>query len=434
MANNVVRATLTASPLAVCGTGNLTHQGSFRVKARVYASAAGQYVRLSWQEGDGPYRSNPYVTPPVPGAFNEIDLGLITVPPKQLGTQRWSGRIEAYTTTTPGTDTLDIDYLVFVPAGEWYGRARGEVVPDTPSVFSVRDEFNQTAGALTGKVAPVGGTYVAMTGSDTNDLQVEATGHTAQRTDVSDTGTILGGIYPGRAVGLDVNLGATAAQMDWKASVDSVAVRGLMIRVVDASNFLAVTVHSDRTVRVRRIVAAGGTLMNQVNAVSVSSFTGWQSLRFAALGASYYVWMGAAGGNLRLICSGSHADLESGGALATGDVYLYDDQATATACTRNYDNFQAWVPPIPTVLYSGRTAEIRSDGAGRQDSTGTYYGPMPAYRGGPIYIPPAGDKNRTTRLFAKAHRNDIEAAASEPVTDSLTVQVIVTPRYAVVPF
>jgi hypothetical protein len=174
--------------------------------------------------------------------------------------------------------------------------------------------------------------------------------------------------------------------------------------------------------------------MNLVSSVSVSSFTGWQRLRFAALGGSYYVWMGDAGGNLRLICSGSHADLASGGALATGDVYLYDEQATANACTRNYDNFQAWAPAIPTVIYSGRTAEIRSDGAIRQDSTGTYYGNVPSYRGSRFLVPPAGDENRTSRILVMARRNDIEAADAENVTDNLTIQTVVTPCGVVVPF
>jgi len=78
--------------------------------------------------------------------------------------------------------------------------------------------------------------------------------------------------------------------------------------------------------------------------------------------------------------------------------------------------------------------EVRQDGAIRQDSTGTYYGPVPAYRGSRFLVPPAGDENRTSRILVKAHRNDIETELSANVTDNLTIQAIVTPRYLVVPF
>lgn len=132
--SNVVRGTLTPAVGTVCATaGTLAHVGTFRVKAHVLAGAATEYMRLSWQEGDGPYRTNAYTAAPVAGTFSEVDLGLITVAPTQLGTQRWQGRIEGYTTS--GTATLDIDYLEFIPAQEGYGRAR----PDgTPVIYSGR--------------------------------------------------------------------------------------------------------------------------------------------------------------------------------------------------------------------------------------------------------------------------------------------------------
>jgi hypothetical protein len=85
------------------------------------------------------------------------------------------------------------------------------------------------------------------------------------------------------------------------------------------------------------------------------------------------------------------------------------------------------------VAYSGRSAEIRSDSAIRQDSTGTYYGPIPSHRGAHFFVPPAGDENRTSRVLVKARRSDIDTAVDANVTDSTTVAVHLTPRYSTVP-
>src|SRR3954452_144911 len=62
---NVIRGTLTTSPSAVAATGNLSHIGTFRVRARVYASSASVYVRLSWQDNAGIFRANDYALLPV---------------------------------------------------------------------------------------------------------------------------------------------------------------------------------------------------------------------------------------------------------------------------------------------------------------------------------------------------------------------------------
>jgi hypothetical protein len=146
-------------------------------------------------------------------------------------------------------------------------------------------------------------------------------------------------------------------------------------------------------------------------------------------------WAGYATQGTRItafLASGQDAALATGGTLASGNPGIFDFCVNSGNGVRNVDNFQAWVPTIPTAIYSGKVAEIRSDGAIRQDSTGTYYGPVPAYRGGPILVPAAGDENRTSRILVKAHRSDIDAEASDAVTDNLTIQAITTPRYLVV--
>jgi hypothetical protein len=121
---SAVNADLYGQPTAVCGTGAQPHIGTFRVIARVQIGSLPVRVRLAWQDGDGPMAANPWVSPPVAdNQWCEIDLGLITITPARLGGQRWTGRIEAYTTDNQ-LHSVMVNYLALIPAGEGYGRAR----------------------------------------------------------------------------------------------------------------------------------------------------------------------------------------------------------------------------------------------------------------------------------------------------------------------
>jgi hypothetical protein len=430
--NNVVRGTLYGSPTAVCGTGNQSHVGTYRVKARVYASAAGQYVRFAWQEGDGPYRANAYAVPSVSAGFSEVDLGLINIPPKQLGTQRWSGRVEGYTVGAPGTDTLDVDHLVFVPAGEGYGRARGQLVVEDSTVAVARDEFNQAAGALNAKTADVGGAWA--TSGDATDFSVSGSG-TVSRTATADAARgrfAISGAAASALQASSVDISSTVLPL----SASDIPQMGLVSRWVDASNYCGAVVTYNSgiahyAVYVLCRVAAVDVYTAYSAALPTLAVNTYYRLTMAVdASGNIYVWLcprGSSSGDPVFV--GQHSSVATGGALASGKPGFQDFHFGGLAATRTYDNFLSWVPNLPTSLYSTRQMEFRSDGAIRQDSTGTYYGPTPAYRGSRFMVPPAGDENRTSRVLVKADRNDIEAASDEPVGDTLQAQVLWTPRY-----
>jgi hypothetical protein len=48
-------------------------------------------------------------------------------------------------------------------------------------------------------------------------------------------------------------------------------------------------------------------------------------------------------------------------------------------------------------------------------------------------VPPAGTKNRKTRIAVKSRRNDMLTSPDDQIADSLTVQATYTPRYLNVP-
>lgn len=417
--NNVIRvAALQPTVTAVCGLGNLAHVGTFRVKCRVWASAAGAKVRLSWKDGDGPLRSNAYATPPAVGVFSETDLGIVTIRPTPLGTQQWTGQIEALTTVSGVS--IDIDQITLVPVGEGYGRARGQVIQQVGALVAA-DDF-AGSGALNARSAPVGGSW-ASTGSTTDFAVGSGKLSRATTSDASPRIAVLGSSMTG---GVQV-----AGDLDGSTYSGPGPRVGLIARYVDASNYLLVYADSN-TIDPFQIL----TLQKVVAGVSTVLASGTQFVPPATV-----TLIVGADGTWTLLSStygtsqsGNDPVLATGGALAGGKVGVYDYNSTASARTRIVDNFAASsIPPSPPALYASRAVEFRSDGTAiRQDPTGAYYGPVPAYRGSRFVIPPAGDKNRTSRILVKADRNDLETAADEPLGDGITVQVRYTPRYATV--
>lgn len=130
----------------------------------------------------------------------------------------------------------------------------------------------------------------------------------------------------------------------------------------------------------------------------------------------------------------SSSVLATGGTLATGKPGFADRSTGTTAAVRTYDSFYAATPAAePIACYSGQSIEFRHDDPLREDSSGTYWGPPPSYRGGRFLLPPAGDENRTSRVFVKARRNDVATAADDQIADSTKVELFYTPRWSVLP-
>lgn len=428
---NVARGTLAATPLAIAGLGAQSHIGTYRVKARVYPSALDTYVRLAYSDGNGQLHRNTYVAPPVQN-WVELDLGLVTINEAQLGSQTWTGQVEAYSTTN-GT-TLDVDYVLLIPAGEGYGRARSPDLFETPTNASAHDEFDQIAGALSGKALPLGGTWSGA--GDADDFSVNATTHTLERTAVSDTDLQTGRYalagstnYTNISVQTDLTRGTVSG------TSSGLVYQGVFARYTDANNWLMVVMSTayiagPSAYTVRLIKRVSGT----TTTIATSTGTLYTGLRLIVdTNGRYAVWTNPTQPGSILLLQGSDTALATGGALATGKVGIYDADTTAIALTRSYDNFFAFVPAGNNALYSGRQMEFRHDGAIRQDSTGAYYSPAPTYRGSRFLIPPAGDADRTARVVVKAHRNNVEANDAANVTDSLAAWVTYIPRYLAVP-
>lgn len=435
VSTNVYRATLTTSPVAVVGTGNQPHVGVFRVYARLWASGAGVRVRFTYRVGDGPLMSLEWETPPAEDAWVELDLGVVSIPERVLGTQRWQGQIEAYTDVAG--DTLDVDYLIPMPAGR-FGRARRQLTIPTSTTFYARDEFDQTAGALTGKTLPAGGTWAGA--GDVDDFAVNTTDRTARRTAVSDAG-VTGDISSGRWVIAGTTVFTeVAASIDMKASALRDQHVGLVLRHVDSNNFAAMIVEWRATggMRLSWWERVGGILTDRARTAqgAISAVAGsWYTLLVTVSARGLVgAWFGPRTG---LPSEPAFTTVQpaaaTGGALASGNVGFLDHHPGSGANTRDYDNFSAFVPLADAVCFSAQSVEFRWDETLREDPTGTYYGRPQEYRGAPFFLPPAGDEGRTSRIPVMLRRSDVYSMPNASVADGQSVEVRYTPRYRYLP-
>ena len=364
--------------LQLAAGGYLTHTDTYRVEVRAYTtSATPPELRCVYDVGDlvNP-AENDKDAKAIPGASNFylLDLGEIRLDPSPVGDHRWLGQIQARGAV--GGENVYIDRVRFWPVGESYARiAVSPRVVEGLANYVARDEFKQTSGNLTGKSAAVGGAYSSLSDSDATDFTINTATGTARRTATSDTGTLatvpVGGSLDmvGRAVGLNINLGDTAAAIEYAATatVPSFAVgSGLLLRVVDTNNFLAV-VHryalggyDGGRVEIVKVVSGASTLL--ASATLHAPANGQGEVRAQVTGRTVVAEVNGH------VLTASDADLE--GTLASGDVHIYDEQTWATAVTRDYENFRVWEPDPDAAIFAGGDAQIATAQTSRTSRDG----------------------------------------------------------------
>jgi hypothetical protein len=434
--NSITLTPIAGATTAMAGTGDpLSHVGVFRVKARVQSGSLSNLFRLSWKAGDGPTNHNTWATPISTAGWQELDLGTITVPAVTLGTQRWTGQVEVQgAASSPGTVALD--YLILVPQADGYGKARAVWSLGT-GVLVAQDSFvGTTAGnALNTRTAPLGGTWA--TSGDTGDYLFADNFNVSALDGIESI--MRTGAGSAETTGRFAILGSTSytdTQVDVRFLIGASAVTyeaGLIARWVDASNHLRLVIpqnsSSSTVVKLESVIAGSVTTLAQTPAMAIPSGKIYRArLIVYSTGRAIGQVLTDAGG---LVCSvdATSSALASGGTLQTGKPGLRDRTAGAGFSSKNYTGFAASVPAAePIALYSVRSMQVRWDDTLRQDSSATYYGRPPSYRGSRFLLQPG-----TSRVLVKARRNDIESALDDNVTDALQLQVGWTPRGLAVP-
>jgi hypothetical protein len=415
--------------------GDLTHVGSYRLWARVSTgSATPPSLRFLYDVGDftAPAQTD-LTTVAIPGASNSyiVDLGEVRIDKVLTGTHRWKGVIQGKGVT--GGEDVSIDKLWLQPLDEGAGVVR-YVLDSDPGLASyvARDEFNQTAGALSGKTLPVGGAWAGA--GDTDDFAVSGTGDVA-RSAVSDTSVTAGRF----ALAGTTSFTDVIVQVDIKANFGANNLAdGVLARYVDANNWLFAGVQivgNPSLVQFSTVVwkCVGGVstqieLIDPHGAPYVVDTYKTVRLKVGADG-TYFLWVYAAGTIPTLVAAGSDSALATGGALASGKVGIYDTNNTVATPTRTFDNFAAWVPAADAVLFADQSAELRHDGITRASADGAAHGPMSSVVGDLPRLPPSGAENRPVEILLVPSRGDFDQLPDSGGTDALAVTVNARPTW-----
>jgi hypothetical protein len=434
--SNVMRNTaLTTNYLAILSTqatgggAHLTHVGTFRVYARVQAPATNTgtvSVAFEWSQGDfrRVVRNDPRTLDPLwEGTWRRLDLGLVNLSAPATGAMRWEGRVLA-TSTVPGDD-IDVDWLLLLPADDGFGIAEGVISTQAPTAFTVRDEFDQTAGALSGKTLPSGGTWSLSTHSGVaDDLAVDGFGRANNSGNTIGARSAIAGTtsFTDMVAQVDINIPA-------EAPLGGI-VTGLAARWVSASVSMAAYIHWGGN-----FLWAGTSTGSEFGRVPVSVVAGdtWSLRLYTDALGRYAIWMFPAGGVTGSpIINGQSAELATGGTLASGRVGIFDGvDAVATGTTRYYDNFWAAVPVRDAAVFAGQSLQLRGDGVIREDSSGTFWQIPSRYMGSYLKVPVAGAEGRTCRyaITPLYHPPEVDGVWLDDRIDDLSARLTYTSRF-----
>jgi hypothetical protein len=165
----------------------------------------------------------------------------------------------------------------------------------------------------------------------------------------------------------------------------------VVARYVNTTNYLALQLSATALTLTGQVAGATITLGSMTIARAAGK---WYRLRLVVFSSGQAIGslLDAATGAELATVTAADSRLATGGALATGNPGFIDFNPEADVSAsggenpaRYFDNFYMSIPPAePIVVYPGRSIQFRHDSVLRQDSTGTYSGPPPAYVGGPL--------------------------------------------------
>jgi hypothetical protein len=439
------------STQATGGGAHMSHVGSFRVFVRAQAPTTNGgtvSLALEWSEGDFrrvTQNTSQAIPSAADGTWRIVDLGLVTLSEVSAGTQQWEGRVLAKSTL--GGDDIDIDWLMLVPVDEGSGELHAVQRTETPSTFSIRDDFiGTTSGsALSGRALPIGTGSWATAGAATDFTFVDdgtaEDNEAIQRTTTSDASRRFA------TAGTTV---FTSFEAELRFKSTPAAQGGMILKYVDTTNFAVVyidnTVPDDTAVDVSVLSVVGGVVATQsINPATNFPSTTWPWVRLWVRmktdgSVRYTVTVDDSSSSLdgqmifdsAVALDGYFSVPTLTSTLASGKIGIMDINPGGTAATRRYDSLRVWVPSDDAAIYKSQSAQIRHDRAERENSTGTVWATASKYVGDYLRVPVAGSDGNTSRLIVKASRG-IPTQDADGGIDDLSARLYVTPRYLQVP-
>lgn len=159
------------------GGVDLTHQGAYRVFARVWTNDTGiAEVRFQWGLGDMTLvETNEAKTIPVASGFALMDLGQVFVYPVPIGTHKWRGKVQAKASAAAKTFYVDELWFANVDEGWTYVETEtgGDAVLTANGTAELRWDGAYKAASRYGKLPDALGDALRLPAGGLEARQVE---------------------------------------------------------------------------------------------------------------------------------------------------------------------------------------------------------------------------------------------------------------------
>ena len=402
------------------GTTYPTHQGSYQMFAKL-ASTSGTTVRARavWDVGD---LVNPTENAPVrlPGGTTPyiVDLGEMRLDPAPIGTHRWDWQIQG--AGDAGSENLSVDKVWLANKDEGMGIVTANLDASSfTTTYISRSEFTTESGAINGDSLVVGGTWTT-TGDATDFSESSDILTRAEVSDASNTGRYAragSSTSANVTIRCDLNIPTTL-------SAATSSRFGILGRYTDTSNWFAIVLYPAPIagmLRLNVLKRVGGSVTTISSPSPPIALGVWYTLELVLSGSSWTATAYSQGAGTPLITtSGTDADLA--GTLASGGHGIYDEHATSTAGTRQYDNFLVYSSTPDAASYASQSIQLTTDGIYREDSGGTAYGPVSSVIGDLPRFPVPPQSGGTVEAMLIPSLGDFDTLPDTMGTASISAQ------------
>lgn len=360
----------------------MTHTGSYKVCARVYATGGQPDLQLAWgAAGIATPRYNDQVTIPNSDDWYIVSLGVIRIDPAIIGSTEWTGIIQAY--AGQSGETVSIDCLYLIP-------------------------LDDSAGQLTSlglnNAAVLSVALAAGTGTDTG------TGGSNPWVNPQNVGSSV-------SAGVALTTGSTFLQ----ATGFGFAIpTGATIKGFEISYRCTATKAYGAALRALALVQAGTIITAGQEADSGNAFPVGVTVT-RTYGSPHQMWgatwtpaqVNAANFGVALQLVGAGNTVASVGNLTVTAYFTLGSTITVTQ---------------DVVLAANGVLQIATDGIARQDPSGAPYAPVSTIIGDLPRLPPSGVESRPCELLIRPSIGDLDTEADSALGD-FSAQVMYWPSY-----
>ena len=424
-----------------------THEGPQRILARVFfpaSNTADVNLKFEWAQADlarwntsDLIDGSNYVSftgAEQNGVWRWIDFGVVNLrkPRSDVFNDsagwRWEGRL----TARSASGDIFVDAFAIVPAANFLAEMFSNPQMPEPNETVIGLQQSSGSGNLASSTAAVGGTWSEIGGGTSYQYSAAKLARDPGTTDAAFKFARIGSssqaaIYAEATIS---SLGGLTGGSEY---------RGLLLRYVDTSNYLAIFIATGtdgaQTLLAWSVKAGAATLLGATQLQPAGTSIGVWNLRAAVTAAGTGLVVATAKTNsaiTKTIGWAASADLATGGTLASGGFGLAHRLLTTPFLPGSWWSdleFRSLTASMidDAVIFPSRSVILTHDNALRYDSAGSSLGEIGRYQGDRLTVP-AGTSSRIVVLDGR-----VAPGATDSNLDTLSIDLSLIPRVVDVP-